>query len=277
MRNQSQKKHPVLTIISVLIWFFVLLPSIKVLITDQISPSKEFTFYEETEIELNEIIIKEDALFPDEFISLTSTWESYSTEWTSNWHVYKPYLSNSISELKNLDANTIYYPGGKKSKKRKVLPENFWAQVYSIIVSNNKDRINNLAIAFSWFQDKNELSDSATLKIIIDFIQQIPYEIPENEYGIYTPSEVLNRNAGDCDSKSLLAALVLKKMGYETALFYSKEYRHVMLGINTPSTGEYMELGGKTYYFIEMTSPGWQIGDISPDCADLKYWNIISI
>ncbi|MDA3940232.1 MAG: DNA/RNA non-specific endonuclease, partial [Spirochaetia bacterium] len=135
----------------------------------------------------------------------------------------------------------------------------------------------NLAYAFSWFQNKNELSDSTTLNIIIDFIQQIPYEIPENDYGIFTPTEVLYKNAGDCDSKSVLAAILLQDMGYDTVLYYSKEYKHVMLGINVPSTGEYKELNGKSYYITEMTSPGWQIGDISPDCADLRYWNIISL
>lgn len=277
MSKSTDKKLPILTIVSILIWFFILLPSIKLFFSDLISPSEEFTLFEETENELSAIIKNEKAVFPEEFISITSSWESYSTEWISNWHIYEPYLEESISELKNLDAGAIYPPKGKKSKNREISPEEFWAQVYNIIIINNKDRISNLAYAFRWFQEKNELSNYTTLKIIIDFIQQIPYEIPENYYGLYTPAEVLYRDAGDCDSKSIFAALLLKYIGYDTVLFYSKEYRHVMLGINTPSTGEYMELAGKRYYFTEMTSPGWQIGDISPDCADLKYWNIIPL
>ena len=277
MSKNSRKKHPFLTIFIALMWFFIILPSTKLFLADKISPKNEFTIFEETENELLGIIRNEEAVFPDEFISISSNWESYSTEWTSNWHIYTPYLNISISELKNLNANSIYYPKGKKTKTREVSPEEFWAQVYNIIITNNENRISNLAYAFSWFQEKNELSDSATLNIIIDFIQQIPYEIPENEYGLYTPAEVLYRDAGDCDSKSILAALLLKQLGYDTVIFYSKEYRHVMLGINAPSTGEYMQMGGKAYYFTEMTSPGWQIGDISPDCADLKYWNIISL
>lgn len=266
-----------MTVVIVSIWFFIFLPSVKLFFTDKFSQRNKYTLFEETENELAKIIHEEKADFPSEFIPLKSNWQSYKTEWTSNWHIYKPYLENSISELKNLDAGALYYPNGKKSKKREISPEDFWAQVYNIIITNNEDRISNIAFAFIWFQEKNKLSDSEILNIIIDFVQQIPYEIPENNYGLYTPIEILYKNAGDCDSKSVFAALILRELGFDTVLFYSKEYKHVMLGINVPSTGKYKELNGKHYYFTEMTSRGWQIGDISPDCADLKYWNIVSL
>ncbi|MCK5154135.1 MAG: hypothetical protein KAQ93_07220, partial [Spirochaetales bacterium] len=159
-----------MTVFSILIWFLILLPSVKLFFADKILPQNKFTLFEETENDLAEIIYEEKAKFPDEFIPLSSNWQSFSTEWTSNWHIYKPYLKNSISELENLDAGAIYYPKGNKSKKRKVSVEGFWAQVYNIIITNNEDRIKNLAYAFIWFQEKNELSDSEVLNIIIDFI-----------------------------------------------------------------------------------------------------------
>ena len=72
MGNYSKKKHPVFTIILVLIWFFVLLPSIKVFFTELISPSNKFTLFEETEAELTELIQLEKAQFPEDFIKLKS-------------------------------------------------------------------------------------------------------------------------------------------------------------------------------------------------------------
>lgn len=267
----------------VISWFIFILPTIKTIFADFITPPVEYTFFEETEKELEELIIEEDAVYPDEFILLKSKWQSSSTEWTSNWHIFSPYLNTSILELENLDSGTVMANSpsnkktSKKTTKRNISNKDFWAGVYNILLSNNKERLNNLASSFVWFQEKNELSDREILQIIIDFIQQIPYEIPDNYYGLYSPSDVLYRNAGDCDSKSILAALILKKLGYDTAIFYSDEYRHAMLGINVPSVGEYKQLNGKSYYFTEMTASGWQIGDISPDCVDLKYWHIISI
>ncbi len=277
MSDNTKKGHPILTILVLLSWFLIFLPSIKLLLGDLFFPSYEFSLFEETENELAELIREEKAVFPDEFIPLTSNWQSYDTDWTSNWHIYRPWLYISIYELENLDSRTITTPSGKKSTKSKISHADFWAIVYKIIISNNENRLTNLAYAFSWFQEKNELSDRETLEIIIDFIQQIPYEIPDNYYGLYSPAEVLYLNAGDCDSKTLLAALILKQLGYDTALFYSNKYAHVMLGLNVPSTGEYIELNGRPYYFTEMTAPGWQIGEISPDCADLKYWHIVSM
>ena len=277
MSNHRKKRHPILTILMLLSWFLIFLPSIKLFLGDYFSPSYEFNLFEETENELEELIRNEKAVFPDEFIPLISNWQSYDTDWTSNWHIYRTYLDISISELENLDSRSIASPSGKKSTKSKISHADFWAVVYKIIISNNEDRLSNLAYAFSWFQEKNELSDRETLEIIIDFIQQIPYEIPDNYYGLYSPTEVLYLNAGDCDSKTLFAVLILKQLGYDTALFYSNKYAHVMLGLNVPSTGEYIELNGRPYYFTEMTAPGWQIGEISPDCDDLKYWYIVSI
>lgn len=278
----KHKNNPFILILIAISWF-IILPAIKTFFADIITPQIEYTLFEETENELGELIIEEDAVFPDEFIPLTSNWQSSSTEWTSNWHIYEPYLKRSILELENLDSDTIGITtpsskkSGKKATKRQISIQDFWAGVYNIILLDNKERLNNLASSFLWFQEKNELSDREILQVIIDFIQQIPYEIPDNYYGLYSPTDVLYRNAGDCDSKSVLAALILKKLGYDTAIFYSDEYRHAMLGINVPSIGEYKELNGKSYYFTEMTASGWQIGEISPDCADLKYWHIISI
>ena len=277
MSGHSKKRHPVLTIFILFSWFMIFLPAVKLFLGEILSPSYEFNLFEETENELSNLIQKEQALFPKEFILRRSKWKSYHTNWTSNWYIYKPWLDTSILELKNLDERTISPPAGKKSSKSKISAHEFWGKVYNIVVSNNQERIENLAYAFSWFQERNELSDRETLEILIDYIQQIPYEIPDNYYGLYTPQEVLYRNAGDCDSKTVFASILLKHLGYDTVLFYSKEYAHAMLGVNAPSTGEYKELNGKRYYFTEMTAPEWQIGEISPDCADLKYWYIISI
>ncbi|MCK5674151.1 MAG: transglutaminase domain-containing protein [Spirochaetales bacterium] len=283
MNTKRRKKHPVFSVLTVLIWFFVILPGIKSFVFDQKSSSIDFNSFEETEAELTELIQLEKAQFPDDFIKLKSQWESYDTTWTSTWHMYKPYLHNSILELNNLDSRTISSPApgssktGKKKTSNNLSNAEFWGIVYNIILTNNVDRLTNLSSAFTWLQEKNELSDREILEMIIDFIQEIPYEIPDNYYGLYTPSDVLFRDAGDCDSKSLLAALILKQLGYNTAIFYSDKYAHAMLGINVPSTGEYKEHNGMPYYFTEMTAKGWQIGELSPDCADHKYWYIISI
>ncbi len=283
MGSGRRKKHPVITVAVILFWFFILLPFIRTFFGESITPTTAYNTFSETEKELSDLIKLENADFPDDFIPVTSQWESSGTNWISNWHIFKPYLESSIYELENLDTKTIFETistrgSSKKNSSRKNISNAvFWEFIYSTIISDNRERLTNIRTAFGWFQIQNNLSDREILEIFIDFIQEIPYEIPENYYGLYSPSDVLFRNAGDCDSKAVLAALILKEMGYSTAIFYSEKYSHAMLGLNVPSGGVYKELNGNPYYFIEMTAPGWQIGEISPDCADLKYWNILSI
>ncbi|MCK5671722.1 MAG: hypothetical protein KAH95_00005, partial [Spirochaetales bacterium] len=90
MSGHRKKRHPVLTIFILLSWFMIFLPAVKLFLGEFLSPSYEFNLFEETENELSNLIQEEQALFPEEFIPRKSKWQSYHTNWTSNWHIYKP-------------------------------------------------------------------------------------------------------------------------------------------------------------------------------------------
>jgi len=101
-----------------------------------------------------------------------------------------------------------------------------------------------------------------TARQVITFVQSIPYElIREDALGLRTPVSVLYEYAGDCDSKSLLAAVLLLLTGRETSIVYSFAARHAVLGIVAPSWSGTSIRGpdGKRYVMVEMTerlSPG---------------------
>lgn len=257
-------KRPVLNIL----WVIFFLPGLLAMISEYSSPSARYREYSEGEEELRFLIDRENAEYPDQFIALESRWASREEQWKADWHIFEPYLEISLKELEELSI---------PSTKKKMTPQYFWSQVYSKVAESNSDRVDNIGRAFLWFKERNDLSDRELLELVIRFIQEIPYEIPENDYGLYTPSEILYRNRGDCDSKSVFAAVLLDKLGYDTAIFYSSEYRHAMLGINVPSNGLYKEMDGKPYYFTEMTAKGWQIGDLPADCSDPDMWFISSL
>jgi hypothetical protein len=80
------------------------------------------------------------------------------------------------------------------------------------------------------------------------------------------------RNYGDCDTKSILAYIILEKLGFDVAIMASEEYSHAMLGVATTATGKYLTMGGKKYYFLEMTYPDWWLGELASDCNNLRYW-----
>lgn len=70
--------------------------------------------------------------------------------------------------------------------------------------------------------------------------------------GLRAPVAVLKRYRGDCDSKSLLAGVMLKELGFPSAVLSRK--RHAVLGVALPGlAGTRYRVGGKSYLVVEMT------------------------
>lgn len=70
------------------------------------------------------------------------------------------------------------------------------------------------------------------------FVQAIPYSIPlALRRGLRPPVSTLLFRRGDCDSKSLLLALLLKHCGIEAGLFVSFQERHAMVAAALPQPG----------------------------------------
>ncbi|HID54931.1 TPA: hypothetical protein EYP37_00260 [Candidatus Poribacteria bacterium] len=108
------------------------------------------------------------------------------------------------------------------------------------------------------------------VNFVLSFVQQIVrYESEEKEYPKY-PVETLVEEAGDCEDFSILGAAILKVMGYDVALLILP--RHVALGVGGAEgiPGAYVEHNGRRYYYCEMTSDGWRIGDIPEKFKDAK-------
>ena len=114
---------------------------------------------------------------------------------------------------------------------------------------------------------------------VIRSIQHIPYERPYNVVtdkgkaanilDYFTPNEIAWYKKGDCDTKSMFIVLVLRRLGYDSCIYYSAEYGHAMVGLNISASGTYKEYNNK-YYFVEATYPGWKIGDLPPQMSDTK-------
>ena len=77
--------------------------------------------------------------------------------------------------------------------------------------------------------------------------------------------------------KSLLAAMMLKDLGYETAMLYSRPLAHAALGLAMPGTGKKFTAGGQKYVFVEMTYPGWAIGTLPPQYDKPNAWEVFPV
>ncbi|HOW36667.1 MAG TPA: hypothetical protein PLK34_00225 [Candidatus Pacearchaeota archaeon] len=110
-----------------------------------------------------------------------------------------------------------------------------------------------------------EIQNSAPTKltqarISISLVQNIPWKVSEKDklfsgsrayYSRY-PYEVIYENEGVCGEKSELLALILKELGYETAIFYFQQENHESLGIKCPLLESFKSTG---YCFVETSGP----------------------
>ncbi len=124
-----------------------------------------------------------------------------------------------------------------------------------------------------------------------NFVQHLPYGIPKFEISPYQyielalPYESFVLSYSDCDSKSVFMAAILKEMiDAENIVLVSCQVSdpnipgemggHMFIGVagmpfRKSSTAEY---NGKTYHFIETTTPHNPDGQAMNDISDLEYY-----
>lgn len=153
----------------------------------------------------------------------------------------------------------------------------FWRNLYRYLLSKNTDRIENLIKRFTEIRDREKMDNRLLLECILTFVQNLKYKRPGGTLDVLAQPNALYRKFGDCDTKSLLLVTILEHLGYDTVIYYSSYYSHVMAGIYMNGSGEYKKIDGKKYYFVETTYPGWKPGTLPPDFKNTRYWEVCRI
>ncbi|MCW4019048.1 MAG: Ig-like domain-containing protein [Candidatus Bathyarchaeota archaeon] len=107
---------------------------------------------------------------------------------------------------------------------------------------------------------------------VLTLVHQIPYEEIREQY---YPVETLQKNSGDCDMFSLLAASILKGGGLDVKLLHYPSEDHMNVGVHLDSfpqdarTDVYsFKNQDITYYVGECTSSNWQKGWRVGECPE---------
>ncbi|MGE5416013.1 MAG: stalk domain-containing protein [Acidobacteriota bacterium] len=134
-------------------------------------------------------------------------------------------------------------------------------QVISAVVSQLKSTAQN-----------NGFTGAQTAEFVVSFVQGLPYvedsaSTPYDDYARY-PLETLLNGGGDCEDTAILAAVLLREMGYGSAIIFvpANDPSHAALGVAGANDlpGTYYLDGGTRYYYLETTGANWQIGQM-PD------------
>jgi hypothetical protein len=145
---------------------------------------------------------------------------------------------------------------------------------YSVYVTHPSDDkyINNLIEKIRQAGQKKGYSEYEILSLAVAFVQSLDYTSDNettgfDEYPRY-PIETLVDGGGDCEDTAILAASLIKSMGYGVILLridnLPDNNSHMAVGVkcNNDFPGTYWQYEGDKYFYLETTASGWQIGQL---------------
>jgi hypothetical protein len=198
--------------------------------------------------------------------TVTHSWVFQRKRWDFTFFIARQWLEDSEVELVRAQETAAGYQGHA-----------YWASVYKNLAWSNAKRLDNVADALRRYGERESMDEYELASFILAFVQHIPYKIPSNELGLLAPPQTVARYYGDCDSKSLLYVLILRKLGYRVSMFESRRYRHAMAGVAVNATGTHMNYQGVDYYFAETTAVGHQLGSVAPRWNHLNNWRLVPL
>ena len=180
----------------------------------------------------------------------------------------------------------------------------FYTELYQKLESNDASKLDSLVELFKNRIEEKQLSPIKSAEMVTTFIQEIPYFLvhdldcktavatsnsdfmtqyhsenkpclPNIPAGVQSPYEFVHNLKGDCDTRSLLAFTILKKLGISASVWVSETYGHSIVGVGLPvGAGAYKEINGVKHYATELTAKGFRLGMISPENQNMSNWDI---
>ncbi|HEY5824533.1 MAG TPA: hypothetical protein VIT44_09215 [Cyclobacteriaceae bacterium] len=166
---------------------------------------------------------------------------------------------------------------------------NFWSEVYFAMYEHDRDQLMHLQDSLQHLGEKYNMDRGSFARFVVAFVQDIPYNyiapgncaeytghpcVPDVQFGILSPVEFLYSLQGDCDTRTVLLYTLLRNFGYDPLIINSREYRHSMLALDIPASGESFIYKGRTYSYWETTKIGWLPGMLPPDMNNKDYWTV---
>jgi hypothetical protein len=149
-----------------------------------------------------------------------------------------------------------------------------WTRFYRMAYRESGARLDRLALETA----KNLPPDDPTeqARRILAWVQQWNYERDPEGMDFIPPLTAAYEGRGDCDSRALVAAIILERLGIDAILMVSREYSHALLGVDVPGGGRRFGFDGREYLVGE-TTDDVGLGMIAADQADFSKWIGIQI
>ncbi len=146
--------------------------------------------------------------------------------------------------------------------------------VYQALERTERRGVRVIAQRFLEYGRARRMSSPQLALLIITYVQSLRYERPRSQpFDVLPPALVAYERWGDCDSKSLLAYMLLRAVGVDCILLRAPSLAHVALGVRLPGTGFSVSYRGRPYLYVELTYPNWPVGTAPPDYNRPAAWS----
>ncbi len=150
-----------------------------------------------------------------------------------------------------------------------VLWQDAWARFYRMAYRESAARLDRLALETAKALPSDDPTEAA--RRILAWVQGFVYERDEKGTDFIPPLAAAYGATGDCDSRAVVASIVLERLGIDSILMVSRDYSHAMLGVDVTGGGQRFAFNGKKYLVGETTAKVG-LGMIAADMSDWSKW-----
>lgn len=162
-----------------------------------------------------------------------------------------------------------------------------WIRFYRLIARDSLGRLKKAsfdiwsALQAESMKKDGSNPDAALAQILLNWVQEFGYErvsANSDKADFTNLPDVLAGRGSDCDSRSMLLAVILKNCGMDTCMFVSEIYSHAMFGICLPDKeGQKIKVDDKEYLVGETTAKNLTLGKIDAQMQDRSKWRAIEM
>ncbi len=155
------------------------------------------------------------------------------------------------------------YAGAKQAQKTvlsfREIDETEWIPAYyrAFIAEEHQEPLYEVLLGhFRYLRESLGLDSDRYAELIVTWVQSLTYRTDPVYLEPKFPVETVGDADGDCDDKTLLAAALLAREGYDVAILLFAPEQHVSLGIRSDGPA----YGSSGYALVETTTPllfGW--------------------
>jgi len=144
-----------------------------------------------------------------------------------------------------------------------------WARFYRMVYRESAGRLDGFTEAFARTLPRADSTESA--RRVLAWVQGFVFERDLSGLDFVPPLVAAFERRGDCDSRALVMAMILERLGIDCVLMLSREYSHAMLAVDLPGGGQRFPFEGREYLVAETTA-GVGLGMIDSSQADFSKW-----